>query len=1029
MGFVFLALFLAGTSIPSILLAQTGEQIITQEYFVQQEADEALLIKISAFEAEFESKLSGQSGELLLLSEIPGSRLAPVYQYVNIPKNARQLNIEVTSGLHTRRSQFGLELTRLKVWDDRSESVARAYQLLSFGMQTIHGDSKANWTVKIDNLLNAGKLFQQFGMTEMRLWANYLAAHLIQFHLHDHSIVYSMTREILADLKGTRFQTIELAALQLQSTALIGLKRSGSLNISESNPDPVQTVLARSVALAQSLDLKFEQAHALSISGAEYASATAYAQALEQFQLAVAIADSVGDAELATGIRENIQQIHATQGNTVASGEVLREIETQLAEDGAEEELALNLLAQGRLLVRSHRYDQAIDVLYQALNYENDSAIRKQINFELAKTFFQTGRIDESMAYLKLAEVNQASAQLKRVNSVIDLADGLRILANIHRAKAEYKQMREARITQGQSQPLTAQYLYDQGLDELTPGVVDRQRARSRFRRSYSLAVTTGQVDLQDLSLLQICALVSPGDKSLILCSKVSVKTSYERLLACGVPRFSTQAMLLWTQILVNNGQQSEAFVVMDHLLDEVHLYRHSLPGVLGNWYQEHHQHLFDTYLAMSLNDPAAQAKGDGFASLLALSKIRTIQKYTSSVSASNTSFNAPDLLRAQLAQRMNLATGQSLLTMNNDINQSLAKIRSVFKEKVAYLSRAGLQKYLRSLASDEEILTFHISATSAHVWLGHKGKVQHRSIANPAYVYSALQQSRQGLADIGKSAFERKMDELGRRLLAPVADLLTKTIYWIPAGPLLGFPLDATRLNGRYLVEGHSIVNLTSFPVNTNPKASLQVGALQHVFLAGHPQDYTGDYATRLNTSTEIRAIADIFVGPRLRIVQGAALLLDEFESEDFKQAGLVHLSMPGIIDLKHPEQSSFELSGSESGIKRPAFRPEHIQSQQLDTKLVFLSASTMQDSPLSSFNNHLGLVSDFLDVGVHSVITSLWAKGVEVGETFMADFYRNLEDSGNTAAALRAAKLEFLHKHTDKDLYDWASFQLYIE
>ncbi len=170
-------------------------------------------------------------------------------------------------------------------------------------------------------------------------------------------------------------------------------------------------------------------------------------------------------------------------------------------------------------------------------------------------------------------------------------------------------------------------------------------------------------------------------------------------------------------------------------------------------------------------------------------------------------------------------------------------------------------------------------------------------------------------------------MDALGRRLITPIADLFDATIYWIPAGPLLGFPLDALRVEGNYLVENHTVVNLMSFPAKPHPHDSLLTGPPQTVFLAGHPRDYSGDYATRLDTSPEIQAVTDIFVGPGLRIVQGTALLPDEFSTGHFQQAKLIHLSMPGSIDLKYPQQSSFELSGREGGPGRATLKPKDIQ------------------------------------------------------------------------------------------------------
>ena len=176
---LIIAIFMVGVGVPAVSVAQDDENLLSQEYFLQQPPDEDLVITIDAFEAEFESRITGENGETLLVSAIPGSRIVPVFQYVDSPDSLRQLDIKVSSHLYTGRTEFGLELTRLKIWDERSSSISRAYRMLSIGMLSSHDDSAANWTVKIDSLVNAGRLFQKFGMIEMRLWAKYLAAHLI----------------------------------------------------------------------------------------------------------------------------------------------------------------------------------------------------------------------------------------------------------------------------------------------------------------------------------------------------------------------------------------------------------------------------------------------------------------------------------------------------------------------------------------------------------------------------------------------------------------------------------------------------------------------------------------------------------------------------------------------------------------------------------------------------------------------------------------------------------------------------------
>ena len=1020
-----LAIFMTGLMVPSVSRAQVVDPVITQEYFIQQAVDEDLLITINAFEAEFESTVTGANGKVLLLSGIKGSRIVPVFQYINAPESDRQLDIEVTSSLHTGRTEFGIELTRLKPWDSRSSSLSQAYKLLSFGSEVENIDSQANWTVKIESLFKAGQSFQQFGMQEMRLWANYLTAHLIQFHLHDHSMVYSMTRELLADLRGTRLKKIELATLQLQSLALIGLKRSGSLRQSADKTDSVQIALSQTAELAESMGYYFEQARALYASGVEYADESLYSSALEKFQLAVKAADSVESAELATAIRESIVQIHNIQGDAPATSEVLQEIESQLVEDGGGDELALNLLAQARLLMTNYHYSEAQEVLSGALNYENNSAIRKQINFELAKIFYETGRLDEALNYLQLAEIKPDNGQKRRANPVIDVGEGLRILANTHRMRGEYVPMKQARSAQGQYQTEPDQYLYDQGLDAIARTGRNNQKAPAFFKRSFETATTAGHVDLKHLSRLQYCVLAGPADG---ICSKAGLNASYKWLMTAGIPKFTAEAMFLRANRLTLDGQRSEALAVMERLIDDVHLLRHSLAGVLGAWYWERHEEVFETWLGMLVTDSKQRNRTDGSASLLALSKIRYIEGYTgleldlSGISAGN------DRLRAQLAQRADPATGTSAVALNDSINGGLDKLRTSFHKDFEFLSNAGLQKYLRSLANDEMLLTYHISPAIAQVWVGQKGRVQRRDIANPADLYKALQASRENLENAGLNAFNRKMDELGSRLISPVADLLKDTIYWIPAGPFLGFPVDALRVNGRYLIERHSVVNLLSFPANTNPGSSLQTGSLQKVFLAGNPQDYSGDYATRLETSAEIRAVTDIFVGPGLQIIQGVALLPDEFQSTDFLQANLVHLSMPGLIDLKYPNESGLELSESEYGPGRVVLRPETIRAQKLSAGMVFLSSTRITGGPLSGFSSWPGFISDFIAAGAGSVVVNFWSGDDESDEGFITDFYRTLQASGDTAQSLRESRLRYMKNNRTNGLYDWAGYQLYI-
>jgi tetratricopeptide (TPR) repeat protein len=1001
--------------LPGAAYSQDSGAAITQEYFVRQAADEALLVRIDGFEAEFVSTLSDEAGGGILQSGIRHSRIAPVFQFVAQPGASRQLGIEVTSTAQTSRSRFELGLTRLTVWDERSNAVAHAYRLLSFGMQTPPVDTESAWTGRVTSLTDAARLFQQYGMNEMRLWSRYLAAHLIQYRLQDYSIAYRLSREILDDMRVTRVADIELAARELLNDALIGLKRKHALPVAGDGGDPVQASLARTAAFAESMGATFAQANALALSGAEYALDGMFSEALEQYELAIALADAVGDAGLSKLVRERVVEIHTREGNAPATSEVLQQLETQLAVQGDGDELALNLLAQGRLLIDQHRYGEARDVLAEALGYQDHSAIRKQVELELARVFYETGRFDQALEVLQVAGVRAADHDRKRPNSVLENGAALGLLADVQRNRGALAEMRAARAAQGLYAGNAAAYLYQQGLDALAGQ--DTNRARDRFQRTVQAARRVGDEDLADLSLLRLCS-INDG------CGSADAASAYQRLLASGAPRLVVEAMFLNARIQAGEGKAAEAVRTLEATVEEIHFLRHALPGALGAWYHENHADLSDFYLGLLLLAP--QTGGDASASLLALTRLRLLETYDTAGAKPGT--EAQSRLRVQLAERTWQKPGEKGAALVAEITMKLEALRQPFREQFAYLSAQGIGSYLADLGRDEVLLTWHIGENSAHAWAGRKGRVVRRSITRSIGLGRKLGDATATVAGVSEATFRSEMESLGRALLEPVADLLAPRIYWIPAGPMLGLPLGALRLEGRYLAEKHSVAAVLSFPARPDPATDLPGRSIGSVFLAGNPQDYSSAYASRFETTDEMRAMVDLFVGPDLHVVQGAALLPDEFQDQRFAQAGIVHLAMPGVIDLRNPQDSSLELSGSEFGPRRTPYRLEGVGPGSLEARLVFLSSTRLANRPGSAFSATPGLAADFTRAGAAAVVADLWATEGAADRAFLVQFYNGFLETGDAAQALQSAKRQYIGDNGNSGLFGWAGYQLYI-
>jgi len=67
--------------------------------------------------------------------------------------------------------------------------------------------------------------------------------------------------------------------------------------------------------------------------------------------------------------------------------------------------------------------------------------------------------------------------------------------------------------------------------------------------------------------------------------------------------------------------------------------------------------------------------------------------------------------------------------------------------------------------------------------------------------------------------------------------------------------------------------------------------------------------------------------------------------------------------------------------------------------------------------------------------VIASLWTRRTEADDDLVTGFYRNLEASGDIAAALFAAKRQFLQENrglqenSGQESIDWARYQVFID
>jgi hypothetical protein len=192
----FLLLLVSFSLFPAQSVQVSGAR--PAEYMVYQYPNVALVIKIEAAETEFDAEIYGPENALIKSSEVPLSRIGPLYQFVESVDKPRQLMIKITPSRPVDRSRVNMELIQLPDRDWKSASFGQAYKLLSHATEKVHSNDSTTWSMKVYTLTDAARAFAGLGWEEMRLWSEFYAAHLVLHKLND----VLMAMELVSELQG-----------------------------------------------------------------------------------------------------------------------------------------------------------------------------------------------------------------------------------------------------------------------------------------------------------------------------------------------------------------------------------------------------------------------------------------------------------------------------------------------------------------------------------------------------------------------------------------------------------------------------------------------------------------------------------------------------------------------------------------------------------------------------------------------------------------------------------------------------------
>jgi CHAT domain-containing protein len=288
----------------------------------------------------------------------------------------------------------------------------------------------------------------------------------------------------------------------------------------------------------------------------------------------------------------------------------------------------------------------------------------------------------------------------------------------------------------------------------------------------------------------------------------------------------------------------------------------------------------------------------------------------------------------------------------------------------------------------------------------------------------------------------------LGAALLDSAIAALPRTVtrvVVVPDGRLYHVPFDALRLADGFAVE--------RFSMSVAPSAAVVAALWQrsrdtaHVrpvqLLAfGDPTfangDVTGAAAPREATAEAYRSPFDSVGGlQRLKASGSEARLVARFAPDAevrlrerasaayLKRAALehirvIHFATHALVDERTAARTALVLApgDGESGFVGPG----ELAALKLDADMIVLSACRTAGGVVLGGEGIQGLTAPLLQAGARSVVATQWRIGDQRTVVFVDIFYRGLARGLPVAEALRAAKLEAIHRGAPSS--EWAAF-----
>jgi CHAT domain-containing protein len=269
---------------------------------------------------------------------------------------------------------------------------------------------------------------------------------------------------------------------------------------------------------------------------------------------------------------------------------------------------------------------------------------------------------------------------------------------------------------------------------------------------------------------------------------------------------------------------------------------------------------------------------------------------------------------------------------------------------------------------------------------------------------------------------------ELYTTLIAPVEPLVhsARQVIIVPDGSLHSLNFETLVVDGptpHYWIEDATVALVPSLAIlRVKPP---QPARTPRLLVVGDPLPADPAYPPLPHLKTEIRTIAADFPEPDRAIYTGAAAYAEHFREAGPAAYSAIHFAAHASANDESPLNSAIILSPHGGKYK---LYVSDLTGLRIEPDVVTISACRGAGARAYSGEGLIGFAWAFLEAGAHNVVAGIWNVDDAAAPLLMQEFYKHWRAHGNSAAALRNAKLKLMRSGgAFRKPYYWGPFEIF--